>query len=452
MPTASRLAINEDLDKLRTRKRHEHRLQPSALKRALTRCVAPEDEHDLVLSLTRSAEHTLGAPPYDPARVRAGNSRMALGVVLMGAAITFELLLNDQQGGFIGTLLQALAVGLLLFGAFLCIIGYELRSSEHLPRLLTSTMVNGARDLLVRTHEAARSAGSTLADHLSRAVLTADSAILLFLVVPLLLPTSLPIVHLLVVAAASLLVAKLSIEAAGWAASAIRRGRLLAYQDALASSGSPEAARTAKAIRDHFEPAVGGRWPVSPSFWTKYAGALPGILVLLTVTGLLLALRLLLGQSDTDMLAVGVVALLVTVSMAAAVALKASAECLTPEMAQAKRIVARFPTAEQFEHEMLSDRESVRTGLIEARSVLRAAAAPRRHGIVVRERDFGGLDLAVDATPQPITRISSPSASPSLSAGSSSPASDSTTTRLGDMHAARSTASPLRPDPDLIRR
>ena len=82
-----------------------------------------------------------------------------------------------------------------------------------------------------------------------------------------------------------------------------RRGQLLQFHDTMATADDPDSQATAQALRKHFKAAVGGHWPTSPGWWTKYAGALPGIAFLAATTGLLLGMRLLLG-TETDWLAV----------------------------------------------------------------------------------------------------------------------------------------------------
>jgi hypothetical protein len=326
---------------------------------------------------------------------------MLLGGVLTASGLGVGWLFKDSAiVDFASLAVQLGALTLVLLGSFLLITGHDLRTAEHLPRLLTTQSVDKAAHLLEITKENQRGVGSSLAAQVSRALLIADAAVLLFLVAPMVLPSAAPFWQLCVVAAGALLIGKLANDAASAMAVAIRRGNLLAYHDAKATEGTAEGDETAAALRDTFDQAVGGRWLRRPGFWAKYGAALPGALFLLAVAGILLGLRLVLG-GEIDVLALVAVALLMAGTSAVAVALRTHGECLVPEIARAKRIVARFRSGQYFEQEMSADREGLRMGLIRARQVLRNAVSPTRHAVSSTELDFeelGHIDLTAPAT------------------------------------------------------
>lgn len=452
MPTAAPHPINEDLAKLRCRRNFKRRLSPRSLTRMARACRSDEDRADVVRSLIHSANVTADAPPYDPERVRAGGWSMALGAILagLGGVIAWTTGANPAND-LVGLLTQIGAVALVLFGVFMLSVGHEQRFGEHLPRHLDRGDIDSSHRLLNVTHESQRAGSSALAGRVASAFIIADAAILLFLVTPLLLPSALPIWHLIIVAVGALVIGKLSGHAADSVAKSIRRGQLLAYHDTKASADGPEARATAQALRTYFDAAVGGVWPVSPSLWTRYASALPGFAFLVTVTTVLLAMRLMLGNSEADWLPVVLVAFLVFGTLAVAIGLKARNECLVPEVTRAKRIAERFRSGEQFDREMRADREGVQMMLIEARKVLRSAAMPRRHDVATRVPSYellGAGFVADPGAPPPVVRIGSPFSSTHSTA---SRGAGGSLGRPSDRHAAHRAAG-FRPNPDAKRR
>lgn len=448
MPPVTRHAINEDLEKRRERRRHLRSLRPGALRKAIAQCSSAEDEDDFVQTLITSARRTAESPPYDPQRLRAGEWKMAFGCIVLVAAATLIVQLGNGQDGLMSTLTQVLLLAGLMLGAFLVWTGYELRNGDHLPRLLTGDMVTESDHLLQATQEHSRHMGSSVSLHISRAILLADGAVLFFLLTPALLPGSTPAVHLIVTAVGALLVAKISSDAVSSAARAIRKGQILANHDALAHSPDPAARATAEAIRHAYGPVMGNRWPVSPSFWALYRAVLPPVLVLLTVTAVLLFARLWLGDGVADLLAMGIIALIVVLSLTGAIALRLDSEYLTPAIAQAKRIIGRFPNAAQFLQERRADHDELRAGLLNARRILRAARRPRWHGAPAREADFGMLDLDAAPPSTPIRRVGSLGASPAPFSGLSTP---TRATPTGFVAERRAAASGFRPNPDWDR-
>jgi len=409
MPSATSHPVNADLEKIRLRRQHEKRISPAALRKSANACRSPADAADVVTNLVSSAHRTAQSPPYDPARVRAGSQRMVLGALLVVSGLALGWGVNAASPGLGSLLTQLGALTLILVGVFFLLTGHELRSSDHLPKNLTEKDIDDSVALLEEVNEHQRVPGSALADHLSRALLTADAAVLLFLVTPLVLPNSSPLVHLCIVAAGGILVGKLANDAAASIAQGVRRGQVLAYHHTKESEGTVAGQAVARALRKHYDMAVGGFWVESPGFWAKYSRALPGLVFLVTLTGCLLGLRMVLG-GEGDVLAVVIVALLVAGSSAVAIGLKIRGECLVPQVSRAKRIVTRFPSSHQFAREMETDREELRIGLIKARQLLRSAAAPTRHGVGTPRITFDALDLDTVVS-KPDGRISSGSAS-----------------------------------------
>lgn len=446
MPPVTGHVINEDLEKRRERRRHERALRPNALRKAIAQCCSAEDEADFVQTLTASARRTAESPPYDPQRLRAGEWKMAFGAAVLVVAAAAIFLLASGQEGLTSTLTRVLMLACMMVGVFLVWTGYELRNGENLPRLLTAEMVDEAGHQLKATQENIRHMGSSVSLQVSRAILLADGAVLFFLLTPVLLPSSTPAVHLIVSAIGALLVAKISSDAVGRAARAIRKGQVLSNHDALVHSADTGAHATAQAIRQAYGPVVGNRWPVSPGLWKLYGAVMPPVLVLLTLTSALLLVRLWLGQGATDLLAMGIVALIVFLSLAGAIALRLDSEYLTPAVAQAKRIVARFPSSAQFLQERRADHGELRAGLLHARRVLRAARRPRWHGAPARKADFATLDLDASPADTAIRRVgslgtklasASRSGAPTLAAPSVGPA----------LVTERRAASGFRPNP-----
>jgi hypothetical protein len=394
MPAVLTHPINEDLAKLRERRAYQRYLRPANLARLASSAETEEDRGDLIDSLRQRALSTAEPPPYDPERIHRGTVHLVVGALLVLGGVGMAWYFKDTPvESFVDLAVQLGALALVLVGAFVMLIGNELRRGEHLPRHLDSADVQQAIDLLAATHEDQRASSSAWMNHVAKGLLVFDAAVLLYLVIPLLLPQLTPFPTMIVMAIGALVIGKLAGHAADSVAAALRRGQLLGYHDVLASSEDTGARESARDIRKTFNTAVGGRWPTRPGAWARYRAAFPGLVFLAGISGLLLAMRLVFGESQADLVAIALVGALVAGTVVVAVALKARCECLVPAVARARRIVGRFPTVRQFESEMKADFNQVRAALVDARSVLRGAYRTPRWDATGPVTAFEELDL-----------------------------------------------------------
>ena len=374
--------LNADLPKQRIRDQFKRRLRPTWLARAAQACARSQAEVDrLVQRLLAAAEEALLQPVLDAPRLLAGRNAIVagLGCLAVGAGIGTWVQV-DATEGLLGAVLNATAGGLMVIGAWLAWTGRGLRREQHLPALVTPQQIEAARELLEATGETARAAASTRSMQAVGGLMVADSAVLLGLAAPVLMPESLPVVHLVVVVIGSLLAARISLEAIAAVARAVRIAQVRGAQ-ALGAQGDGAAQLRAASLRATFGGAVGGNWPVSVG-WQAY---LPAVLWATPLVGfqlLLLGVRLAAGESAADaalpMLVAGTMALLTTLFALRTAILH---EALVPEVAAAKRLLSRFPTVEQFQALLQADRARINRELADAAAVLGAVLQPRQQGL-----------------------------------------------------------------------
>ena len=267
--------LNADLPKQRIRDQFKRRLRPTWLARAAQACARSQAEVDrLVQRLLAAAEEALLQPVLDAPRLLAGRNAIVagLGCLAVGAGIGTWVQV-DATEGLLGAVLNATAGGLMVIGAWLAWTGRGLRREQHLPALVTPQQIEAARELLEATGETARAAASTRSMQAVGGLMVADSAVLLGLAAPVLMPESLPVVHLVVVVIGSLLAARISLEAIAAVARAVRIAQVRGAQ-ALGAQGDGAAQLRAASLRATFGGAVGGNWPVSVG-WQAY---LPAVL------------------------------------------------------------------------------------------------------------------------------------------------------------------------------
>ena len=374
--------INADLPKQRIRDQFKRCLKPTWLARAAQACARNQAEVDrLGRRLLMAAEEVVMQPVLDAPRLQAGRNTMlaGLGCVALGAGVGAWVQVDGTEG-LLGAVLNAAAGGLMVIGAWMAWTGRGLRREQHLPALVTPQQIEAARALLHATGETARPGASTRSMQAVGGLMVADSAVLLGLAVPVLMPESLPVVHLVVVVIGSLLAARISLEAIAAVARAVRIAQVRAAQ-ALGAQGDGADQLRAASLRATFGGTVGGNWPVNVG-WTAYLPAVFWALPLVGFQLLLLGVRLVAGESAADaalpMLVAGTMALLTTLF---ALRIAILEEALAPEVAAAKRLLGRFPSVEQFQALMQADRARINRELAEAAAVLGAVLQPRQQGL-----------------------------------------------------------------------
>lgn len=374
--------LNADLPKASIRNAFLRSLRPSRLARAAQACAGKQSEVDrLAQRLLMAAEETAMQPVLDAPRLHAGRAALLAGLGALGlGACTRAWVQIDGTEGFLGAALNAAAGGLVVSGAWLAWTGRSLRRQQHLPAVVTPQQIDAARALLHSTGESARAPASTRSMHTVGGLMVADSAILLGLAAPALMPDAQPIVHLGVVAVGALLAARISLEAISAIARAVRVAQVRADQ-ALAAIGDGPSQLRAVALRATFGGALGGNWPVSVG-WRAYLPAAFWALPLVGLQLLLLGVRLAAGESAADamlpMLIAGTMALLTTLFCLRSAVLS---EHLVPEVADAKRLLSRFPSVEQFQAMQQADRARLDRELADAAAVLAATLQPQQQGV-----------------------------------------------------------------------
>jgi hypothetical protein len=370
--------VNADLEKQRIRNRLLRNLKPWRIRAAVARCRAPAALDAYVQELRVAFARTAALPILDAPRLRVGALTMLYGAIafvlgIAGAAWA----LSEAPEELEGVLFQIATLCAVIGGAFLMLVGRGLRHEPHLPMTVSAEDITTAQSFLEAIAESARAAASAYSKHIVAALMTLDAAVLLFLVAPLLLPETVPMAQLLIIAIGAFLVARISLEAIAAIAKSVRVAQVLYLHAAKIAEG---ASTCAAAIRKAYEGVVGPQWPLNPG-WIVYVPAVLWMVPLIGLQCLLLGVRLIAGD-DTDMMAAlviaGTIAVLTTLF---AVRTAINAECLTPEIANAKRLLGRFPAVRQLQATLNSDWESLEEAAARAWSYLVVAAAPRVHGI-----------------------------------------------------------------------
>lgn len=378
MPAVTTHSTNHDRSKQRQRRRYVQRVQK--VHREAAQCKSNEDARDLATSLTQEAGRTASNPVYEPDILASARWLMMVGIVLSGLGLVGLTRLGEPQG-LMDVLMQVVCLGCILIGLFLLKTAYGMGFTERLPRWATVTDVIQAHKLRRMTLDDQRPASFAGGEQLATALLILDAAALLFLVLPLMLPNSTPAVHILCVVIGAFVIGHLANHAANSVARAIRKGQLLKLHAAKEREVAPESRAVASALRLQYDSVIGGDWPLQPGFWRCWGGTVVGLSFLLLVTLVLVGLRSLLGTgTESDWLALLLVTVLVLSTAAFAIAIKVRAECLTPAMAQARRLATRWPSVPQFKKEMRADHDSVVDQLRTANRSLRSALAAKSAG------------------------------------------------------------------------
>lgn len=377
---------NTDIEKTRARKSGLSCLNESALRRATANCKEQGEVDTLQANLMRCAAEAAALPILDAPRLHAGALTVVYGAMILavGVACTTWAML-DPLDGFANVLLQIVSLCTLIGGTFLIHTGRSLRREAHLDMTVNRAEIEAAHRLLDSTAENSRAPADAFAKHIVAALMTVDAAVLLFLVAPVLLPDLVPMAQLLIVAAGSFLVARISLEAIAAVAVSARIAQVVKLHALKCEEKSAEAQACARAIRHAFDGLVSASWPVRPT-WKVYLPAALWCAPLIGLQCLLLGVRLVAGDA-TDMVAAlviaGTVAALTTLF---AIRTAVAAECLSPEIAKAKRLLGRFSSPEQLMSVLKADHALLNVRLARARDVMTA---------VVQARVYGGQPLSV---------------------------------------------------------
>lgn len=404
---ASNDEINADIDNGRIRNEFLRTLQDRRIRNAAIHCTTQVSVDALCQRILANARRTSELPILDAPRLRSGTLSIIYGAITlaMGAAgVVWSAFY--WVDGLAAVALQLVTVCAVIGGVFLTAMGRSLRRGAHLPINLTPADIEQAQHLLDSTAERSRAPADTFSKYVVGALMTLDAAVLLYLVAPLLFPETTPMAQLLIVGTGSFLVARISLEAIAAIAKSARIGQVLRMRALKAADGSPEAVTCSNAIRDAYDGVVGGNWPLRPG-WTVYVPSALWAVPLVGLQCLLLGIRLMAGDDSNMIPALGIAGAIAALTTLFAVRTAINAECLSPEIARAKRLLGRFPSVSQLRSLLKADRAFLNEHLARAQDVVTSALQPRVHG--EHPKTVGPLALPEPVAVMPTTTTVMPS-------------------------------------------
>lgn len=404
---SSTFQLNADLEKSIVRKAFLRATRLRVLRRALRRCKSKAAIDIELARISHLALRTAEAPILDAPRLRAGAWAMAHGLIALtlGAAGAAWSVIDPPEG-LAAVVLTILTLFAVVGGLFLVAMGRGLRRLPHLPRAVIPADVDQAKRLLEETAESSRPPAGAYCKHIVAALMILDAAVLLYLGAPVLLPDTVPMVQLLVIGVAAFLVARISLEAIDAIARGVRRAQVQHLYSLKIAEGTEDSKATAKAIHDEYDGVMGSYWPVDPGM-SVYLAPILWAIPLIGLQVLLLSVRLIAGD-DNDMIAVMVVAGTISaLTTLFAVRTAIYAECLTPAIANAKRLLGRFPTADELCSTLKSDCDFLNERLAQANCWIAAVIQPKLHGAQA-------VEVEPLKIPEHAVAVSAPAAAPAL--------------------------------------
>ncbi|MFM7345692.1 MAG: hypothetical protein ACKO1J_10045 [Tagaea sp.] len=337
--------------------------------------------------IVHEAANRIQAPILDTERHIAIGSNMrralvcglgvaALGIVVAMVALTVGL--NALAAIILSTLLS---VGLALAATF-AVVAWRFRADQALPARLEPAEV----DAMARWLDELGATGRPFITPWLRVgtfCLIAFETLIVFLLSREALFAAMHPVHaVLACLVLALATAYALIEGCGYLGLALRKGSVRDLQSQLAESPDPADKTKAKAMKEAYTAATGGHW-LSGSRMAGHrlrcyreAMIIAGLLTL-GFTGTVV-LRLAVGLTDLgELMALACTAAIALATIMIATKRFADAADLTEHVAQARRIVRRFPSGQALRAHLVQQENRVRGQLLDAQLALDNACAPR---------------------------------------------------------------------------
>ncbi len=373
----TKTARNHDLDKRRNRRKF-HKQLGAPLRAAARRCHSQEDVDAVIAGYNSRGEATAHEPVYDATLLRTSAITSAVGgITSVLAALALLKVDLDAAASWLDVLLRIFIAGGLVLGPALLAVGLQLRSSEHLPKTMTCTDVARHLKFVTDMQEDKRTAVGRWDALISTLLIAADAGLLMFMLVPLILPNQTPVVHMAIAAISAAIVTRIFkhlVEAVG---RGLRMGEIVIERAHLGKRGTDAAVRTAAKYEDEYGPALHHHWPLAPSWWDRFGRAVPPAMTLMGLIGMLFFVRSILATDGAEMLGMVLIGVFLVVSLLLAIRMAYAGECLTPRVLIAKKVAARFPSVTDFAGEMLRDAQALDAVVKVAKPKLRAGLAPR---------------------------------------------------------------------------
>ena len=342
--------VNHDIKKAKKRKALEKKFSAKQIAIRLSSC-NPKEAEVYFKEILSYAREVAAEPVYDPQLLNRCNNGMLLGFIILIVGIILCLTIGTTQPTNLLMNLQQLAIATLtMVGCFLLYSNYQNKKQTHLPEILTPEIVRSAIKLLEDTLEIGRSFPSVTAQRLIMFTAYLDAAVLLWLVVPTLLRTQTPLVHIAICFIGALMVGGIMQKLIGYQAVELRKFDIRRIHNRLRIRGADKDNLHAKAIHRQYDRVMRAEWPepvTSKDLFT--ASFISSGLLLASIILMMACLRIIFGEGDpNDAVVLGVAGFVVVLSTVLAIKQRADMEALDRDIAIAHRIVAIFPSEEAF--------------------------------------------------------------------------------------------------------
>lgn len=372
---------NHDLKKRRLRRAFVKRLTRGSLMRGMRRCATQDDVNDEVSAINAQGLSTAEQPVFEPELLRSANTLFWVGIALTVAGLVGVSMIDILASASVTDLvIRAILAVLLIAGPTVAFAAWQQRTTENLPETLTAEMVADANRHVRDLNEDKRAAPGGWDELISTLLIAADAGVLMFLLVPIILPAQTPIVHFLISVLSAIVMARVFKALVAGAAKGIRIGTILTQQSRLAASPAEADQRTAKKMRDEYDEAVDAHWPLRPTWWDRNRRTVTPLATLTALIVLLFGARWFVATDGIEVLGMLIVAVLLCASVAIAIRLAVAGECVTPRVLRCKRIAGKFPSVEAFHAFCVDDCRHLVARFDSAGKDLRAAIAPKTFG------------------------------------------------------------------------